>query len=241
MLTAVLLVGAVIASFLWAAGSSRNAEADVAAYLRSSSEVTVTTLGEWLTFEPADGTPTVGFIFLPGGNVDYQAYAPTLFEIAAQGFLVVDVPMPLDLAIMGYGKAADVIAAHPEIAHWVIGGHSLGGAMAARFVYENPSAVEGLVLWAAYPADSNNLSNVDIQVISISGTLDGLSTPEKISASVSLLPADTIFTAIEGGNHAQFGFYGEQKGDNPAQISREDQQAQIVEATAGFLAQFELP
>lgn len=241
MLTAVLLLGAIIASFLWPAGSSHDADAGVAAYLQSSSEVTVTTLGEWLTFEPADGTPSVGFIFLPGGNVDYQAYAPTLFEIAAQGFLVVDVPMPLDLAIMGYGKAADVIAAHPEIADWVIGGHSLGGAMAARFVYENPSAVEGLVLWAAYPAESNDLSNLNVGVISISGTLDGLSTPEKIAASIPLLPPDTAFVAIEGGNHAQFGFYGEQKGDNTAQISREAQQAQIVGATAGFLAQFELP
>jgi pimeloyl-ACP methyl ester carboxylesterase len=183
----------------------------------------------------------VGFVFLPGGNVDYQAYAPTLFEIAALGFLVVDVPMPLDLAVLGYGKAADVITAHPEIEHWAIGGHSLGGAMAARFVFENPTAVEGLVLWAAYPAESNALSTSSVQVISISATLDGLATPDKIAASIPLLPADTTFVAIEGGNHAQFGFYGEQKGDNPAEISQEEQQAQIVEATAGFLAQFAMP
>lgn len=241
MLTAVLLVGAFIASSLWAAGSSREAETGTTAYLRSSGEVTVTTLGEWITFEPAGQTPSVGFIFLPGGNVDYKAYAPTLNQIAARGFLVVDVPMPLDLAVLGYGQAADVIAAHPEIAHWAIGGHSLGGAMAARFVYENPSAVEGLVLWAAYPAESNDLSNASVRVISISGTLDGLATPDKIAASIPLLPADTNFVAIEGGNHAQFGFYGEQRGDNPAQISREEQQAQIVEATAGFLAQFLMP
>lgn len=178
MMTAVLLVGVVIASLFWTVGSPHTAEPEAEVYLRSTDEVRVSTLGEWLTFQPAEGSPTVGFIFYPGGNVDYQAYAPALFEIAAQGFLVVDVPMPLDLAILGYGQAADVIAAHPEIGHWAIGGHSLGGAMASRFAYENPAAVEGVVLWAAYPAGSNDLSGTGLQVISVYDTLDGVATPE---------------------------------------------------------------
>jgi PPOX class probable F420-dependent enzyme len=200
-------------------------------------------VSKWITFQPVARTPTTGLIIYPGGRVDYRAYAPQANEIAAQGYLVVIVHMPLNLAVMNPDAAAEVIAAYPEIEHWVVGGHSLGGAMAANFVYTNPGAVEGLVLWAAYPALSNDLSGTDIQVLSISGTLDGLSTPEKIAASIPLLPADTTWVAIEGGNHAQFGWYGPQAGDNPATISRADQQAQIVEATLALLARikYEIP
>ena len=107
--------------------------------------------------------------------------------------------------------------------------------MAANFAYSHPGTVEGLVLWAAYPAGSNDLSLAALKVISISGTLDGLSTPAKIEASRDLLPADTTWVIIQGGNHAQFGWYGKQNGDNPASITRSEQQDQIVDATVTFL------
>jgi hypothetical protein len=64
-----------------------------------------------------------------------------------------------------------------------------------------------------------------------------LAAPETIDASRSLLPPDTQWTAIEGGNHAQFGWYGPQPGDNQATITREEQQAQIVAATLQLLQQ----
>jgi pimeloyl-ACP methyl ester carboxylesterase len=143
--------------------------------------------------------------------------------------------MPLNLAVFNPGAAAGVIAAHPEIKHWAVGGHSLGGSMAANFVFTHPDAVDGLVLWASYPAASNNLSVTAVRVLSISGTLDGLSTPEKMAASRPLLPADTVWVPIAGANHAQFGWYGPQSGDNPATITREEQQQQIVQATISFL------
>jgi pimeloyl-ACP methyl ester carboxylesterase len=169
--------------------------------------------------------------------VDYRAYAPAAHQIAAQGYLVVIVHMPLNLAVTDAGAAADVIAAYPAIKHWAVGGHSLGGSMAANFAHSHPDAISGLVLWASYPAGSDNLSASGLKVLSISGTLDGLSTPAKIAASHALLPADTVWVPIEGGDHAQFGWYGPQSGDNPATISREEQQAQIVQATAEFLTQ----
>jgi hypothetical protein len=190
----------------------------------------------WLAFQPAGAAPTVGFIFYPGGRVDVRSYAPAARAIAEAGYLAVIVPMPLNLAIIAPGRAADVMAAYPGIERWAVGGHSLGGAMAARFAYQNPSAAQGLVLWAAYPAATDDLSRSGLAVISISGTLDGLSTPDKIAASRPLLPADTVWAAIEDGNHAQFGWYGEQSGDNPASISRESQQAQVVAATLSLLA-----
>jgi hypothetical protein len=204
------------------------------AALQSDSQVTVTT-EPWLVFQPTQTTPTTGFIIYPGGRVDPRAYAPQAHAIAEKGYLVVIVPMPLNLAVFGVGQAASVIQAYPEIEKWVIGGHSLGGSMAASYAYNHTDQIDGLVLWASYPANSNNLSSSTMKTSSISATLDGLSTPEKIAASHSLLPADTTWVVIEGGNHAQFGWYGDQPGDNPATISREEQQAQIVQSTLDLL------
>jgi hypothetical protein len=128
----------------------------------------------WLVFHPAGEPPTSGLIFYPGGKVDPIAYAPAARQIAERGYLVVIVPMPLNLAVFSPDQAAEVIAAFTEIEHWAIGGHSLGGAMAARFAYAHPGAVEGLVLWAAYPSGSDDLSTSGLKVVSIYGSLDGL-------------------------------------------------------------------
>jgi pimeloyl-ACP methyl ester carboxylesterase len=166
--------------------------------------------------------------------VDYRSYAPTARAIAAQGHLVVIPPMPLSLAVLAPDRATEVMAALPEIERWAIGGHSLGGAMAAHYAYQNPAAIAELVLWAAYPPSSDDMSaRHDLAVLSIYGTLDGQA--EELAAAQSLLPLDTEWVVIEGGNHAQFGWYGPQSGDNPATISREEQQSQIVAATVAFL------
>jgi pimeloyl-ACP methyl ester carboxylesterase len=236
LLTIPVLVAVITIGFVaWGSTPARPMPEALAA-LQSDAQVTVEA-GKWLVFTSTAAVPATGFIIYPGGRVDYRAYAPAAHEIAVQGYLVIIVPMPLNLAVFSPNAAADVIAAHPEIDHWVVGGHSLGGAMAASFVYSNPGAIDGLVLWASYPASSNNLSNSRVRVVSISATLDGLSTPEKVAASIPLLPADTTWVTIEGGNHAQFGWYGAQSGDNPATIPRAEQQAQIVRATLDFLAQ----
>ena len=190
---------------------------------------------DWLLFEPAAGTPDTGLIFYPGGKVPPAAYAPFAHDIAADGYRVVIVPMPLNLAVLGADRAQEVIERYPDIQHWAIGGHSLGGSMAARFAHDHPDEIEGLILWASYPEDSKNLSGSNLKVASIYGTLDGLATPAEIERSQVLLSADTLFVAIEGGNHAQFGWYGSQAGDNPAAISPEDQQAQTVTATLQIL------
>jgi dienelactone hydrolase len=228
-----LMAALVLAFVIWGSTPAKPMP-EALAVLQSDSVVTVET-GKWLVFNPHASNPTTGFIFYPGGRVDYRAYAPAAYQIAAQGCLVVIVHVPLNLAVFNPGAAAAVIAAYPQIQHWAIGGHSLGGSMAANFVHTHPGVAAGLVLWASYPAVSNDLSRSGVHVLSISGTLDGLSTPEKIAASVPLLPADTTWVAIKGGDHAQFGWYGAQSGDNLATISREEQQAQIVKATVTFL------
>ncbi len=229
-----LLIVLVIGFVAWGSNPAQPMP-EALAVLQSNAQARVTT-GKWLTFEPVGRQPSTGFILYPGGRVDYRAYAPAAQSIAGQGYLVFIVRMPLNLAVFNPNAAAQVIAAHPEIKQWAVGGHSLGGSMAANFVYTHPGAVHGLVLWASYPAANNDLSRSDVRVLSISGTLDGLSTPVKIAASRLLLPASTTWVPIPGGDHAQFGWYGPQAGDNPASITRQEQQAQIVQATVDFLS-----
>ena len=202
--------------------------------LASDTAVTVTE-DPWYVFQPNTVQPTTGFIFYPGGKVDPRAYAPPARALAEAGYLAVIPPMPFNLAVFSPNEADDVMQAYPQITHWVIGGHSLGGAMAARYVFMHPDSLDGVVFWAAYPAENNSLADRQLVVSSISGTLDGLATPAKIEASRPLLPADTIWLPIEGGNHAQFGWYGDQSGDNPATISREEQQAIVIEGTLSVL------
>jgi pimeloyl-ACP methyl ester carboxylesterase len=162
-----------------------------------------------------------------------------MYEIAAQGYPVYLVRMPLSLAVFSPNRAENIITQASQDTEWVIGGHSLGGAMAANFAYNHPDQISGLLLWASYPTESNSLLGADIKVTSISGSLDGLATVEDINNSVWFLPADTQFVVIDGGNHAQFGYYGPQKGDNMAEISREAQQEKILDASLGLLSQFE--
>jgi hypothetical protein len=105
--------------------------------LQSDSNVTVIS-GQWLTFKPTTTNYTTGLIIYPGGRVDYRSYAPLAHAIANEGYLTIIVPMPLNLAVFGANAANEVIASHPEITSWAIGGHSLGGTMAAQFAYQNP-------------------------------------------------------------------------------------------------------
>jgi dienelactone hydrolase len=207
---------------------------EVQASLQSDDQVEVLD-GSWLVFRPKGINPDTGLIFYQGSRVATRSYAPAAHAIASQGFLVVIPRMPLNQAVFAPDTAAEIISRYPAVTHWVVGGHSLGGAMAARFAYQNQAAIQGLLLWAAYPAQSDDLSLSAIPVVSISGTLDGLATPAKIAASRALLPTNTRWLIIDGGNHAQFGWYGPQAGDQPAMISREAQQAQVIEATIELL------
>ena len=139
------------------------------------------------------------------------------------------------LAVFGVNTANDIINSFPQISTWAIGGHSLGGTMAAQFAYENPSKIRGLVLWAAYPTSGNDLSKNNLLVTTIHGSNDGLVTSSQIQDSLKLLPPTAIRVEIAGGNHAQFGWYGDQPGDNEAEITRELQQSQILNATLALL------
>ncbi|HET7377714.1 MAG TPA: alpha/beta hydrolase [Anaerolineae bacterium] len=202
--------------------------------LKSDSQVEVQT-DTWLVFRPRGSEPTTGFIFYPGGLVDPRAYAPAARAIATQGYLVVIVPMPFDLAFFDANRASDVVAKYPSIKRWAIGGHSLGGVAAAMFAKSHPALVQAIAFWASYPNTPDDLSQSKIAALSIYGTNDGA--VDQLVAARNLMPASTQWVVIQGGNHAQFGYYGIQSSDGVATISREEQQKRIIDATVGFLKQ----
>jgi len=211
---------------------------DAVQALQSSSAVRVSV--NWsLQFQPKGDDIEMGFIFYPGGRVRAESYADLCHRIASEGYLVVVPRMPLHLAIFDIDAAVGIIREHPDIEHWVIGGHSLGGAMAAAFAEKKPASLEGLILWAAFPGDNTDLSESGLEVLSIYGTRDGLATLEEITGAADQLPENTHWVEIEGGNHAGFGSYGCQRGDLSATISLESQQRIIVRATSEFLENFQ--
>lgn len=231
-----LMLAVALAGFVIWAETPLGPMPQALAALESDSAVRVET-EPWLEFWPQNRPPTSGVILYPGGRVDPRSYAPAARALAEEGYLAVITPMPLNLAVFDSGAAAAVIEAYPQIETWVVGGHSLGGVMAAGYAEANADAVDGLLLWASYPADDVLATRSKPAVLSIYATNDGLSTLEDIEASRADLPAQTRWVEIAGGNHAQFGWYGEQPGDGQAAISRPEQQEQIVAATAELLEQ----
>lgn len=229
----ILLVG----GFVGWANNTPEPMAEAVAALESDTAVTVTVTEEgWFTFAPTGKETSTGLIFYPGGRVDARSYAPTARTLAEQGYFVTIVPMPLNLAFFDADAATDVMAAYPQIEQWVLAGHSLGGAMAAQFTHDHLADVAGLVLLAAYPTAGSSLADAALPVLSVFASEDGLATAVDMAESQAYLPPQTEWVVIDGGNHAQFGWYGEQSGDLPAQISRETQQAEVIEATLNLLA-----
>lgn len=237
-LTGIILITLILlmtASFtVWASIPARPDEYALKS-LNSTENTNFQTVNEWLVFYPYNTNAEMGLVFYPGGRVDARAYAPYAQAISDQGYLVVIVPMPLNLAFFGINRASAVMDAYPEINHWVVGGHSLGGAMAAEFAAASTDRINGLTLWASYPGQNNDLSNTPLPVLSIYASNDGLATPGDILESKDRLPADATFIEIIGGNHAGFGWYGDQQGDGILQISHMEQQKQVVQAIINFL------
>jgi dienelactone hydrolase len=230
----VVLVLATVFVF-WASAAAPASDVALSA-LNSDSQMFVTIEYGWATFYPANNPrPETGFIFYPAGKVDYRAYAPLMKMIANEGYFVVVMPVPLNFAVFDINAAARIQAQYPEIKNWFVGGHSLGGVAASSYAASHPS-ISGLVLLASTPA--NDLVKINnVPTILIYGTNDGLFLLEDVNASRVLLPDDTKFITIDGGNHAQFGSYGFQSGDNEASISAEEQWSQTVNVTVEFFAE----
>ena len=191
--------------------------------LGSGENVTVVQMDYgWLFDGPSE---TDALIFYPGGKVEETAYAPLLRRLAEQGMDACLVKMPLRLAVFGVNKADQVMKCH-DYARWVVGGHSLGGAMAASYAAKHASRLEGVAMLAAYPTEA---LDDQMRVVLIYGSEDGVLNRSKLEAAKRLVPDGGRIIELEGANHAGFGNYGNQKGDGRAAIPSEEQQRRTVE------------
>ena len=216
-------------------GDYYRADETALAALQSSGKVTAETSSDSILFIPA-AEPVTGFIFYPGGKVEHTAYAPLLQELAQNGILCVLLEIPFRLAVLDMNAAegipTDLASRFPTVTDWYLGGHSLGGSMAAIHLSKTlpDSPYQGLVLLASY-------STADVSafpVISLYGTEDQVLNFEKYAKYRSNLPGDTVEIPLEGGNHANFGSYGFQKGDGMASLSAAEQ----LEMTVQYLLEF---
>lgn len=218
IITGIIVIG-IVSLFIWANDSYKPQELAKEALI--SDNTVEVKIDKFISFTPKNIEATKGFIFYPGAKVDPESYAPLCRKIAEQGYEVVIVNMPMNLAILSYNRGEKVINEYSNIKKWVVGGHSLGGTMAAKFASEN-TAVDGVVLLSSYPI-GDELKNMGKEVLSIWGSKDGIVNFENLIKSKEKLPEDTTYVEIEGANHSQFGDYGEQKGDDSPIINREEQ------------------
>lgn len=219
---AVLLILAILAgAFLWYVSDYYRAE-DVALEVLAQDNG-ISQRDNLTILSPTAPTDTA-IIFYPGAKVEAEAYLPLLDQIRQTGVTCILVHMPFNMAIFDANAAEEVIAQFPEFQHWYVAGHSMGGAMASKFVSDHPDQVDGLILMGAYIYGDYP----DEKALTIYGSLNQ-SVEDHIDYTENIVE-------IEGGNHAQFGNYGPQKGDLPATISAEEQQAQTVAAIEAFLS-----
>lgn len=203
---------------------------DVSDALTSSDSVTVTEFSDGWFFDGSGESSAL--IFYPGAKVEASAYAPLLRLLSESGIDCFLIKMPGNLAFLGSGKAETVMKNY-SYEHWYIGGHSLGGAMAAGYAADHPTKFDGLVLLASYSA--KDLSDVTFPVLSIYGSEDQVLNMKKLENSRKEMPAVYGEHIITGGNHAWFGSYGEQKGDGTATISHEEQWQETADYIIGIL------
>lgn len=208
--------------------------------MESDASVTVVETKDAIIFEPTTQRATQALVYYQGANVAPESFAYAARKIAEAGIQVFLLKMPFSLAIFDIGAAYAYPKKYPEIENWALGGFSLGGSSAAFALANKESRYDHLILYASYTDEKHSLRDKPVKVLSISGSNDGLATPSDIDEGKTLLPPDTQYLVIAGGNHTQFALYGEgklQKGDNKASISAMEQQQIIIDATIAFLVQ----
>ncbi len=214
IITGIVLLIAAISIFFYLRGCYKP-DGDALEQLRSDEYITVDQQKGQTVFAPKEAT--TGFIFYPGANVEHTAYAPMAAWMAREGVFCVLVDSPLNHAFLDTDAADDIIAANPQITKWYVGGHSLGGAMAASYADKNADKLEGLILLASY--STKDLTDTDLKVLSIYGDRDKILNLKKYEKNLSNLPASYKEIVIPTANHAYFGSYGDQKNDGVAGIS----------------------
>lgn len=197
--------------------------------LESDGEITVSEIDGGITaFVPEN--PTAGFIFYQGARVDAKAYAPLMRALAQRKILTVLIDCPFNLAFFNMNAPDGIQEKFPQVKSWYIGGHSMGAEVAGEYLIKHLDEYDGLALFAGFV--TNDFSKTGLNVLSVYGENDGVLTGGAYDECLSHLPDDFKEFVIPGGNHSGFAYYGPQKGDNEASISKDEQ----IEAAADFFA-----
>lgn len=202
--------------------------------LESNNKITVKDNEDYFLFEPKQTTDKV-FIFYPGAMVDPKAYVPLCRKISENSIKVYLIKMPWRLASNGYELPKKLGLLSDKSKTYILGGHSQGGKMAAEFVKENPNLIDKLILIGTTHPRDISLTDITIPILKIYGSNDGVADKKSIFRNKAKLPATAKFVEIKGANHAQFGYYGFQLGDNSAGISREQQQKETFKIIMEFI------
>lgn len=230
----VLVLGIMVVTCALYLGDYYRADEGAIAEFSPTENITVSTLQNGsVVFEPQSAT--TGFIFYPGGKVEHLAYEQLMAGLAREGILCVLIEMPFNLAVLNINAADGIQEKYPKIEEWYIGGHSLGGSMAASYLEKNAGAYEGLVLLGSY--STVDLSDTDLDVLSVYGSEDNVMNREKYDENKSNLPSDVTEIVINGGCHAYFGMYGKQEGDGIPSITVSEQTSITVDNIVKMMKQ----
>ncbi len=190
--------------------------------LQSDAQVNVTQIPEGYLFDgPGEDT---AIVFYPGGKVEEESYAPLMHQLAGGGRDVFLLKLPFRLAVFDIDAADDVFSNY-DYENWILAGHSLGGVAASAYASEHGDEVDGLVLLASYPTEE---IPEQVRMLTIYGSEDQVLNMKSYEESRNLWSAQTEEAVIKGGNHAQYGNYGTQKGDGKALISADEQQEEVT-------------
>ena len=203
----------------------------VAAGSANEGNVAVLDGDSWIAV--GDPNADAGLVFYPGAKVEPAAYVPLAAKLAQRGVFCVIVKMPLGFAFFDINAADSVMAAYPQVGRWWVGGHSLGGAMAASYAEKNANKLEGVALLGAF--GSQNLAATGLNIKVVYGSADGVVNRDSLKKCTDTLPANSV-CVIEGGNHAGFGDYGTQSGDGEATILPDEQQERAAAAISEAIA-----
>ncbi|QLH77208.1 alpha/beta hydrolase [Halosimplex rubrum] len=230
---AVLALAGGLAFYAYFGVFAHHAPEEVRESVRADGNVTVTEeYGGFVVSDADPGVERIGVVLYPGGRVAPDAYLPTAARIATRANVTVVVPkMRANLAVLSIGRADAVLAGERNVSRWVVGGHSLGGAMACRYAGSNPEAVDGLLLVGAYCDQPVR----GMPALAVLGTRDAVLDREQFADSRANLPADAAVERIEGMNHSQAGHYTGQSGDRPARIETDAAHRRLAGVVADWL------
>lgn len=204
--------------------------------LMSDDRVRVSSSNEWWLLEPAQGAQkSPGVIVYPGLLADAAGYSPWARKLAERGYPVYLVKMPLNFSPLAPDRAMRILSDRPDKA-FVIGGHSLGGAVAAQFAARHRQDVQGLFLIASFVDREAGKEVGSLPVLQVAATKDGIITLNVSDREHEQLPGTTEYVNIRGGNHQQFASYAEEWNDYPPAISEEEQHALTASALENWLS-----